>query len=113
MVVLIRNEQIAGTVHRHINREKKAGIGGGPAVSGITPYPIARHRRDDAVGVHFADTLVASFRNEQIAHRVHRHAERNIQAGVGGGAVAAIASTSHSRDDVIRKICTVELPLVS
>ena len=112
MVVLIRNKQIAGSVRRHIEWEEKTGIGGGPAVPGITPNPIASHRRDEAVGVHFADALVAGVGDEQIAQGVHSHAERKIQAGVGGCAVAAISSTSHRRDNVVRKICAVELPLV-
>ena len=112
VVVQVGNEQIAGGTHHHPVRIIQAGIGGRPSVPGVTSYKtilvgaaIAGQRCDEAGGVHLADEAVLRVGNQQIAHGVHRHTGRIIEAGIGGGpsvpGISGRTIAGHRRDDAV------------
>ena len=93
----------------------QSSVGRETAIAGITRAPIARHRADDAVGVHLADALVVLIHNENIANTVHFHAQRGVQRGTGcRPAIAGVARApiAHHRADEGREVGSVQLPLV-
>ena len=59
VVTRIRNEQVAGGVHRHAEGSIQFRIGRRAPVAGVAcSCPVARHRGDNPVGVHLADALL-------------------------------------------------------
>ena len=107
VISLIPNKQIAGSVHcyTHWIIQRRIDRGSTIAIKGIGA--IARHRRNDAVGVHLADTVISPIRNKQIAGSVHCYALWIIQRRIGRGSpvtgkgigIGAIAS--HRRNDAV------------
>ena len=75
VVTRIRNEQVAGGVHRHASRDHSIPHWSPRPRRRSNLIPVARHCGDNPVGAHLADAVVTGIRNEQVAGGVHRHAE--------------------------------------
>src|SRR5258708_11270031 len=80
----VHEDKIAGSVHDHSGRAIQPGTGGHSAVPAEALRPVACHGGDDAGGAHAADAVVVEVAEEHVTEVVHRHAEREVQAGAGG-----------------------------
>ena len=58
IIIVIRNIQVACTVHRHTRRRGHISVGGRTAVAGKSRVSFAGNGGDDAIGVHLADAIL-------------------------------------------------------
>jgi hypothetical protein len=78
LVANVRNEKITHLIHGYILGIIPVGICRSAAVAGLANGAIASHRRDNVIGGHQPNTLIAGILNQQIARRIQRDTRRII-----------------------------------
>ena len=109
IIAVIRNVQIAGSIHHRVGGQGEFGAGGRPPVAAIAYPTTAGHRGDDAIRGDFADLLTVTIRDIEVTRSIEPDALRGIELGVGRQApvarVALAASTDHGRNDAVGRHC--------
>ena len=90
VIVAIRNEEVALSVHRHRLGMPQTGSGCWTTVARVDALlAVAGHSCDDPIDVHLAHAIVALVREIQIARAVYCHSGRKIERGFGCGTAVA------------------------
>jgi hypothetical protein len=101
VIVVIRDIDIAGTVHRDAGRIIQCGAGGRATISAVAGQAVASDSRQSWRRRVLPDALVAGVRDVEIVGNVERHAGGAVKPDAGGNsAVAAIPENAAARNGV-------------
>src|SRR5208282_1918354 len=89
-IAKVHDIEVARAVHRHAIGLEEFRAGGWTVVPAIAPGSVARHRGNDAAGVHLADALVIIIHDIEVARAVHRHAIGTVEFRAGGWDVVPV-----------------------
>ena len=106
VVTRVRNVEVAGSIHGHAIADVQGCAGSRAPIARIAVVPGTRHRRDGPARRDFANHVVVSVRDVEIAGAIHRHVRRLIELRLGGrppvACVAPGPCAGHGRDDAAR-----------